>query len=254
MAGQDIHNGAAAGAAAETGWAQKYTVDLSTLAVQDLTTGGDGTKTIDGKSWELVNSSNLTALDLDGSTGLVWDVANGTYDYGTRTAPHLYALVSSLWSDYNAANHKLRIWAHFAFTPSVNWDSFMTMLERLAGAGGELMAGATFRHDGGGNDQWGIYHGSAGGADGFTGSSSHTTDDVVCIEQTDRGVIIRTGTYSSGWPDIEDMNLHGHVTFDKDGDLLLGFEQTNAAVVFSNFKDSGAPTDATLIAFRLDAK
>jgi len=254
MAGADIHNGVSAGAAAATGWAQKYAVDFSGLDAIDIKTPGDGTIEIDGKDWVATNMANATALDVDGSTGIVWDTANGTYDYGTRTSPYLYALITSLWSDYNVANHKLRIWAHFSYTPVNAWDSFMTMLERLGGTGGELMAGALFRHDSGSNDQWGVYHGSAGGANGFTAHTSHLTDDVLLIEETERGIVVRSGTYSGGWPAIETMNLHGHVTFDKGGDLLLGFEQTNAAIVFSNFKDSGAPADATLIAFRLDAK
>jgi len=256
MGAIDIQNGAATSAAAAAGWAEKYSVDFSSLDSQDITSGGDGAKTIDGKTWQAVNATNATNWDLDGSTGLVFDVANGTYDYGVsnRTSPHLYALLTSLWSDYNVANHLVRIWCQFSFTPVNAWDSFMCILERQGGTGGDLMCGGLFRHDSGSNDQFGIYHGSAGGANGFTQSAIHTTDDVMLIEQTERGMIFRTGTYSGGWPAIETMNLHGHVQFDASGDLLLGFEQTNAAVVLSNFKDSGAPADATVIRLRLDAK
>jgi len=253
MAGQDIHNGVSGGgAAAATGWSQKYAVDFSTLPTQNLKTGGDGTKVIDGKNWEAVNTGNATAWDLDGSTGLVWDTNNGNYDYGSRTSPYLYALITSLWSDYNAANHLLRMWFHFSFTPANAWDSFLMALERLGGVGGEHIIGAMFSHDGGSNDRWGIYHGSSG-SNGFTASTDHLADDVLCVEQTPNGVIIRTGTYSGGWPDIENMNAIGMLASDK-GNLCVPHEQTNAAIVLSNFKDSGAPADATLVAFRLDAK
>jgi len=240
------------------GWNTKYSVDFSALPALDikdlLSPAASGAVTIDGKTWQAEDLNNATALDIDGSTGIVWDTATGTYDYGNRSSPHLYALISSLWPSYNAANNLLRIWSHFSFVPVNNWDSFMMMLERQGGVGGELMAGSIFRHDGGNNDQWGIYHGSAGGANGFTSSGLHLTDDVMCIEQTKRGIFFRSGTYSGGWPNIEDMNLHGHITYDKSGDLLLGVEQTNAVISFSNFKNTGAPADATLIRLRLDAK
>ena len=244
---------ALASAIPTTGWTTRYSVDFSALPALDIKTPGDGAVVIDGKTWQSLNMANATALDLDGSTGLVFDVANGTYDYGTRTAPYLYALITSLWSGYNVANHKLRVWAHFNYAPVNNWDSFMCMLERQGGVGGELMAGAIFRHNGSTVDEWALYHGSAGGASGFSAHTSHTTDDVVCIEQTERGIIVRSGTYAAGFPNIEDMNQHGHVTYDKSGDLLLGLEQANAVVSFSNFKDSGAPADATLVAFQLDS-
>ncbi len=247
---------ALASAIPTTGWQTRYSVDFSALGVAndiDIQGGGDGAVVIDGKTWQVTGTSNATAWDVTDGTGILWDTSGGTYDYGgSKDSPYLYALLSSLWSGYNVANHKVRLWCYFNFVPVNNWDSFMMMMERQ-GEATELMAGAIRLHNGSTVDEWRAYHGSVGGANGVTATTSHTSDNVMCVEQTERGLILRTGLYSGGFPAIETMNLHGHVTFNKSGDLLLGFEQGNASVGFSNFKNTGAPADATLVAFQLDS-
>jgi hypothetical protein len=121
-------------------WTLQYSVDFSLLTPQNLITGGDGTKTIDGKTWHLLNSANATTVYLNDGThaGLYvrCSAFNSSNSGAALTGPQLYALLTDLsanlapqfWSE-------CRIWFMFTqpHTPdatfeygqvgSVDWDA-----------------------------------------------------------------------------------------------------------------------------------
>lgn len=73
--------GGSGGVAAPQEWATAYEKDFSSGAEVNLLTGGDGEKTIDGKAWELVNSSASTAVGVGTTSGGMKITANPASPY-----------------------------------------------------------------------------------------------------------------------------------------------------------------------------
>lgn len=82
------------------GFITGYSVDFSTLPAQNLLTGGDGAKTIDGKAWSLANAANLqTAYLNDGSHAGLYlrcSTASTTNDGAALSGGALYVPLSTL--------------------------------------------------------------------------------------------------------------------------------------------------------------
>ena len=90
-----------------------YDVDFTSLGNQDLTSGGDGDKTIDGKTWRADNTGSAAIMDILNGTGLRIQLsAAGEYLNGTRTAP-IVALAISEVTDATTFN-SLRFWVEFS--------------------------------------------------------------------------------------------------------------------------------------------
>jgi hypothetical protein len=95
------------------GWSTLYDVDFTSLANQDLTSGGDGNKTIDGKTWRADNTGNAAVMDILNGTGMRIQLAlAGEYLNGTRTAPIMALAITEITgaTTYNP----LRFWAEFS--------------------------------------------------------------------------------------------------------------------------------------------
>jgi len=77
MFGRDIQNGrplsgcssSGGGIAAPQAWQTALDLDFTTMTETDLLTGGDGAKTIAGKTWELLNSTEATAVGVGSTSG-----------------------------------------------------------------------------------------------------------------------------------------------------------------------------------------
>jgi len=106
-----------------------YSVDYTGLAGLNLLTGGDGTKTIDGKTWTLVNSANLqTAYINDGTHAGLYlrcNTNNSLNGNTSLTGGQLYTSSYNLNSVLDTAGwSELRIW--FLITqphaPNANYE------------------------------------------------------------------------------------------------------------------------------------
>lgn len=101
-------------------WRQVYSVDFTALTGQNIKTGGDGNKTIDGLTWLWGNNANLTSCDIVPGTGLVMvaSAANTGYYEGAnvRTAPNLTIPVSTLYSLYDITVNVVRVLARMLLT------------------------------------------------------------------------------------------------------------------------------------------
>jgi hypothetical protein len=92
--------GPSGGSSGSSGLTTAYSVDFTTLSGLDLLTGGDGAKTIDGKTWNLRNSANATSAYLNDGThsGLYIKCSAISTDYrgSVSTAPLLLAGLQDL--------------------------------------------------------------------------------------------------------------------------------------------------------------
>jgi len=101
-------------AGAGGGWTTLYDVDFTSLANQDLTSGGDGNKTIDGKTWRADNTGNASIMDLLNGTGLRIQLGSASeYLNGTRTAPIVALPITELTGDATPFN-PMRFWVEFS--------------------------------------------------------------------------------------------------------------------------------------------
>lgn len=100
--------GGEGGVAAPQEWATAYEIYLSAGVETNLLTGGDGEKTIDGKAWELVNSSAATAVGVGTTSGGMKITANPVNPYSfchggsPRTAAMMRIPLRELLKDTDA--------------------------------------------------------------------------------------------------------------------------------------------------------
>lgn len=94
-------------------WRTAYEVDFTAQTTQDLKGGGDGNKTIDGKTWLLGNSANCTSIDVTNGVGIVFVASatiTGYYEGGaTRNAPNLTLPISSALALYDLNQNAVRV-------------------------------------------------------------------------------------------------------------------------------------------------
>ena len=92
-------------------WTSAYSVDFTSLGSQNLKTGGNGTKTIDGKVWTWENDANATSSNVTNGTGIVivCNTNNSNYGGSTRTTPILTLPFQTLISGYSVQRHIVRV-------------------------------------------------------------------------------------------------------------------------------------------------
>jgi hypothetical protein len=102
-------------------WKNAYSLDFTAQTTQNLKTGGDGTKTIDSKSWALTNSANANTIDITNGTGLVIAASNTNVNYTgtTRTCPILTVPITTVFPSCNLFTHMLRLQARILLTNSI---------------------------------------------------------------------------------------------------------------------------------------
>lgn len=101
-------------------WRKAYEVDFTALAGQNIKTGGDGNKTIDGLTWLWGNNANLTSCDIVPGTGIVMvaSTANTGYYEGAnvRSAPNLTIPVASVATQFDITVNVLRVLVRMTLT------------------------------------------------------------------------------------------------------------------------------------------
>jgi len=191
-------------------------MDFSTLPAQNLLTGGDGVKVIDGCQWYLVNSANLqTAYINDGTHSGLYLRANGNVGVnsgGLLTGGAIYTSLTALGSwaplNYVSPGVALETWVWMMFevphTPDANGEG--------AGVGFFTLTGAyTAAHmlrltledvytttDG---LRAGIVHSQCGSADSW-GEAAGNHNDVACVRwRHPSWTIWRGASVNSDFPD-----------------------------------------------------
>jgi len=111
----------ATGPSSSSSWTTAYSVDFTALgatADQNLKTGGNGSKTINGQTYTWANDANATSADLTNGTGImiVLNTTNSNYGGATRTTPILTIPFQSVFTGYSILNHIVRIRARVLLT------------------------------------------------------------------------------------------------------------------------------------------
>lgn len=102
-------------------WKTAYTVDFTAQSNLNIKTGGNGTKSIDGKNWTWANDANANTADVTNGTGIVVTATNTNTNYngGTRNCPILSIPVTSLFAGFDTLNHSLRLQVRLLLTNSI---------------------------------------------------------------------------------------------------------------------------------------
>jgi hypothetical protein len=190
-------------AAGTSSWTTAYSVDFTTLGSQNLITGGDGTKTIDSKSWTLTNSANLASANVTNGTGivLVCNANNGNYGSGSvRTAGLLTIPFSSLITNYSIENHIVRIRARIILTnASTSFEGTGVLIEPATSQTTQAIG------------QWKIYSGASPllrTHEMLNGTLANAITDAVNVSHDAYTLILEapdkyeaySGLYSGGFP------------------------------------------------------
>ncbi len=98
-------------------WFTAYSADFTTFGTQNLLTGGDAVKVIDGREWTLFNSAQASVFGFTNGVGLVvTHNAADTDDYfnSARTSPMLFSPIPSLIGEVDfSVVRAVRLRAHF---------------------------------------------------------------------------------------------------------------------------------------------
>ena len=115
--------------ASASSWTTAYSVDFTSLGNQNLKTGGNGAKSIDGKAWTWANDANAATANVVSGSGIVitCNTTNSNYGGPTRTTPILTlpfwtsgSLASSSIANYSVQNHIVRVRLRVLLTSADN--------------------------------------------------------------------------------------------------------------------------------------
>lgn len=92
-------------------WHNAYTVDFTSLPAQNLKTGGNGTKVIDGKSWTWANDANALTANLVPGTGILVQGTTTSFSANpaVRAGPLLTIPILSLFPAYSVFRSVVRV-------------------------------------------------------------------------------------------------------------------------------------------------
>ena len=114
-------------------WISLYEVDFSSLSTLDIKTSGDGSKTIDGKTWTAVNTGNASAFSITNGTGLIITSNNSGANWylSNRAVPLLTIPFSSLGT-FPSSPHDIRASIHYSFSPTAAYHYLWLASEKTS--------------------------------------------------------------------------------------------------------------------------
>jgi len=238
-----------------------YEVDFSTLPNDDIKS--DTTHDIDGITWTIDNSAQATSMDIVNGTGLVLVSTSGSeiYSANNRTAPLMHANLQQFISDISFADpleSHLRLWMQITFGADLN-ENF----EFFKG-GFEMAVSPSLKHYVGG------FGYNSGGFRNQGELSTSTTAHFVSLVATGDDVLLvcydppfgfetRSGVYSGGFPDAEEMSyVHSATELATISTLTAGYVTSsntiNSLDIVMAIQPTGSTSTftATITNFRLE--
>jgi hypothetical protein len=210
-------------------WATVRDIDLGAWAATDFTSGGDGTVSVGGLTW---NKANVTAADGapgyfrrndsdvgdDGGSGLriVHDASlSTTLTTAANTAPHLWIALSTLDASYDeTAEYVLQMHVTRLTDSGTITSSQPTRLGLLlhAPAGSPTgtavrVAGVAYRRNASGD--WRPTIETSAATDLSRSDQAYSTSNVLSLHFGPRGISGYSGLYSGGWPTFASLTSVG---------------------------------------------
>lgn len=186
------------------GWATGYEIDFTAQSTQNLITGGDGAKTIDGKTWGAAGTATATTCGITAGTGLVLQCPAA----GTQVA--VYAALSDLVSAWGPGTD-VEVWirATSANLGTLNERAYCGISRVDATFANWLQweFGVGNYYNGNARRLWQSYIGGASVYD--TSAANFFTEDVFVYRvQGLKLFSCSIGTWSAGWPARSALELY----------------------------------------------
>lgn len=210
-------------------WSTVQDIDMAAWASTDFTSGGDGTVSVGGLTW---NKANVTAADGapgyfrrnasdagdDGGAGvrIVHDASlSTTLTTAANTAPHLWIALSTLDAAYDeTADYVLQLHVTRLTDSGTITNSQPTRLAMLLHAPSGTptgtavrVAGVAYRRVGPGD--WRPCIETSGTTDTSRTDQSYNTSNVLSLHFGPRGISGFSGLYSGGWPTFASLTSVG---------------------------------------------
>lgn len=210
----------ATGATGAGGWEAVSDIDITAYTTQNLATGGDGTKAIDGVNWTLTGVANATTAAVTNGVGI-------TLLYSTlanNQAVSLKVKLSDLIAGFGAEgwNHEYRIDAYFTTANTGTNTTGVAAGMAIGDTGLTVQGMGVFveANSSVGNSYEGrfAYWNSLGGRMGtITQFPGGVPEDVFRFELKGNQLWrVLSGTYSAGWPADTALNLFSSALFGVD--------------------------------------
>lgn len=224
-----------------------YEIDFSAFADTNLLTGGDGNKTIDGRTWVLANSANATAFSYGATpVGLRCQPNTTATDFSqtVQTSPYLSITWSALLGASFDASRSYLVQIHVSEWTNPVTVSSNEIILGVRGAANGTAAFASWVGVGLLGTTAARLKGNGGSADRTVApgpTAAGTTDRVLGIKATDYSGIGYIDQYGAGWPapgNVIARSLEGGTTnstealLDVVGGITLAWRSAGAAGTF----------------------
>jgi hypothetical protein len=197
-------------------------VDFQSLAAQNLLTGGDGNKSIDGDTWTLSTSAGLTSLDITQTAGigLEWVLPNSSASAGL-IVPLTSLITSYDWeSEYIFLIRAKLVSGFNGYLAVMTWSVFGSS-SLTSGRGG-----IQWREEGSG-DRIGPHRGNGAATWRDMQAITIPADGIMAIRLRGAHLDVYGNSYSTdAIPVLDDLT---HIGGSADGDSILGAVQTMGA-------------------------
>lgn len=226
-----------------------YEVDFSSFADTNLLTGGDGNKTIDGRTWVLTNSANATAFSYGATpVGLRCQPNTTATDFSqtVQTSPYLSITWPALLGASFDASRSYLMQVHVSEWTNPVTVSSNEIILGVRGAANGTAAFASWVGIGMLGTTAARLKGNGGTADRTTApapTAAGTTDRVLGIKVTDYAGIGYIDQYGAGWPapgNVVARSLEGGTTnstealLDAVGGITLSWRSAGTAGTFAS--------------------
>jgi hypothetical protein len=209
----------------EPGMLTVMDLDFTTEPTQNLITGGDGDKTVAGKTWYAVNTANASKLAITNGVGLEIDcnTANTLFSTTSRSGPLLGLLLTELGVEALTAPF-IRIWCIRAHNANATAEETTLALERKQSGGFSSSTYWAFhgmQQNTGATANWYGFVQLNGANGTATADATNSTDDVVCIQVslvTSQALLFTGVSVGGDFPEFStlrmkhSMDMHGTVS------------------------------------------
>ncbi len=235
-------------------------LDFTAEATQNLITGGDGNKTIGGKTFYVDNTGNATKFAVTNGVGLEMDHdATNTSVFGTtRTGLIAGIRLTDLGIDFQDLSF-VRVWMIFSHNVDQDFEHVQLGFERkhiggFVGATWHYWAGARSFESG---QRWsGAFVNVNGvGSDGVD-TTDLLNDDVMMVKLYSAGTFeFYTGVSTGGnFPSAGDMRLRNRGQFSDDEAMRMTDASEMAAWIATKTSNTNGNLETTVTRMKVDAK